>query len=107
MDRFVCEQNITNFADKLVSELDPSQRATLRKLLVEEEDRAGHRAERLDLANRRIASSRELIAGQQRLITLFEVNGRDTTVAELLLTQMKEVLALFESYRDELLRAAG
>jgi hypothetical protein len=68
MQRFVGSQNITNFADKLESEVDPAKRATLRRLLVEEEDRLGHDQEQLELTNKRLASGRGLIAKQQSLI---------------------------------------
>ena len=105
MDRFINHKNINDFADKLLSEADPAQRATLTRLLVEEEDRLAHRTQELELATQRLASCRRLIAQQQRLIARLALDGKDTSRANQLLTLMLEVEALFDAYRQKILDA--
>ncbi len=105
VDRFINHENINSFADKLLSELDPAQRATLTKLLIEGEDRLVHRTEELELATQRLASCRKLIAQQQRLIARLALDGHETSRANRLLDVMLEVEALFEAYQQKILDA--
>jgi hypothetical protein len=90
-------------AHGLLLDIDPAQHSTLSKLLVEEEDRFGYSTERLELAERRLASGRKLVTKQQSLITRLAAAGIDTSRANLLLTLMLEAQALFEAYRQQIL----
>lgn len=42
--QFVCDLNVARFVEKLWSERDPDTRVSLKKLLVEEEDKFGRRS---------------------------------------------------------------
>jgi hypothetical protein len=41
--QFVCDLNVRRFAEKLRSERDPDMRVSLKKLLIEEEDKFGRK----------------------------------------------------------------
>lgn len=55
MNRFVHEQNIGNFIERLRVEHNPATRRTLQQLLIEEADKFGRRSEQIDLLDRLIA----------------------------------------------------
>lgn len=105
MSRFVHRRNIERYADRLEADVDPTQRSVFMRLMIEEEDRFGHRVEALDLANRRLASARELITRQQVLVDRLAQAGEDTGQENLLLAQLLDLYAVFEAYRDEILDA--
>ena len=96
---FVRINNVHNFADQLTSAADPAKRATLIRLLVEEEDKLGVGLAQLGAAELRLATGARLIARQKELIARMQTDGRDTKHANNLLDTMTEVQALFEKYR--------
>jgi hypothetical protein len=73
--QFVCDLNVKRFAEKLRSERDADMRMSLKKLLVEEEDKFGRRTERVRNIERYIAEGSRRIASQNSLIEKLKVNG--------------------------------
>ena len=60
MHRFIARANIDHYLHLLNSTgLGPEKRATVTKLLIEEEDRLGHDIEQLEFAETRAASGRD------------------------------------------------
>lgn len=78
MDRiftYLTEQNVIRYRDLLNSEIDPTRLAQLRKLLIEEEDKLGAAAERLEAIEREIAKGEERIEWQRALVASMEREG--------------------------------
>jgi hypothetical protein len=107
MTNDVGDQIVWGLADRFEAERDPIRRQALRTLLIEEEDRFGERAERLDRAEAHIASSNFRIQELEKAITRLRGDGHDVRTAERALTSMKDLLKLFGSYRDTLLDDLG
>lgn len=99
MKTFVGINNVERFADQLSSAADPGKRATLMRLLVEEEDKLGVGLQQLGACELWIAKGRRLIARQQALIARVEAGGRDPHEEKALLHSLMELQALFEGYR--------
>ena len=72
MDRFVAIQRIRRFRDLLNGELDFVQRARLRKMLVEEEDKLGASLALLDDVESEISRGDLLIARQSARVATME-----------------------------------
>jgi len=112
MDNLIIERNIERYADRLRTEIDPAVRASVKALLIEEENRLGFRVEQLDKVNGYITDSHHRIEMQQRLIERLRSvecdgiaslsGGRDLTLALRLLVNLRELLILFEQYRQRI-----
>ncbi len=105
MDPRIGIYNIEHFADQLGTTADPTKRATLMRLLVEEEDKLGAGLEQLGVTERRIERGHRLIAEQRALIKRMDGNGHDTRTASELLGAMVGMQAAFEDYRRTIMRA--
>jgi hypothetical protein len=105
VDRPVCHGNILCFADQLRWETDPARQDTLKRLLIEEENRFGAADERLRIAELKLAEGAERIARQRRLIAELKSGGGDAAVAERLLRTFEVIQELFERFRDQNYRA--
>ncbi len=103
MSREVGDQIVWGLADRFEAERDPIRRQALRTLLIEEEDRFGQRAERLDRAEAHIASSKFRIEELERAIDRLRGGGHDVRTAERVLASMRDLLDTFGSYRETLL----
>ena len=101
-NKFILEQNLLRFSSRLPSEADPATRQTLRRLLIEEEDRYGKLNERLERAEMLILSWQGHVQRQQALVASLKLDGRDPSRADELLRSMRESLAIFERYRNNL-----
>ena len=99
MDRWVSDGNISCFADQLRYENIPARQETLKRLLIEEENRFGATEDRLRLVERKITDGAEVIARQRNLIAEIKNNGGDFSGAERMLRTMETVLNLFEGFR--------
>jgi len=96
--QFVGDLNVARFVEKLWSERDPDTRVSLKKLLVEEEDKFGRRAERLSNLQRYIVEGNRRIASQKSLIRRLSASGHDIRMAEITLSNLMEIQGLFEQY---------
>ena len=102
MDRFIHTQNLLRYVDMLEKEADPIRRERLRSLLIEEEDRFGSEREWLDEAELYIVQSRSRIRRQEEIVAHLRRDGRDSEQADRLLTNMSDLLQLFQQRRDQL-----
>jgi hypothetical protein len=96
--QFVCDLNVKRFAEKLQSERDPDMRMSLKKLLIEEEDKFAQSVERLDKVRRHIDEGNQRISSQKSLIERLSTNDHDTRLAERTLGNLVEIQRLFEEY---------
>jgi hypothetical protein len=105
MAQFVSDLNVARFLDKLRVERNPALRASLRRLLLEEEDKLGSNLERLGRVQHHIAEGRRRITRQKALIERLEAKGHDVKVAEGTLHNLIEIQEIFEQYRRTILDA--
>jgi hypothetical protein len=98
IDPYVVEGNILLFADQLRWETRPSHQEALKRLLIREENQVA-REERLELAERMLRDSADLIARQTRRIAELKGNGVDTGTAERALRSFEAIQFLFEEFR--------
>jgi hypothetical protein len=101
--RFVSDLNVARFVDRLQLESDPAKRTSLRRLLIEEEDRFGSRAERLSDVQRHLAEGSRRIALQKALIENLIAKGQDVRLAERTLSNLFEIQRILEQYRQVVL----
>lgn len=100
MDRFIGRENIKHFRDLLWAPIDPSERARVHKLLVEEEDKLGKDLELLSQIEEHIADGNRRISDQRARVIAMEQNGhKDIERARTLLNGMIESQRLFTCYR--------
>jgi hypothetical protein len=102
IDRFVGDSNIANFVDRLATERDSAKRETLKRLLLEEENRFGATDERLSMAERHLTNGQALIVRQVNLIAKLDGNGRDTGEARRTLQNFEIVQSLFLHFRAQI-----
>jgi hypothetical protein len=103
--RFVNDLNIERFLGRLRFERDPAVRASLRRLLREEEDKLCFNLERLAKVQHNIAEGRGRIRRQKALIERLVAGDHDVRLAENLLRNLIEVNELLERYRRTILDA--
>jgi len=100
MSNFTVETNIERYANRLLTETDPTVRSTVKTLLIEEENRFGFRVEQLHRVDRYIADSHRRIEKQRRVVDASPHDGGEKNGSLRLLSYMKELLSLFHDYRE-------
>jgi hypothetical protein len=103
--QFVSDLNVARFVDGLQLEDEPTRRALLQKLLIEEEDKLGRNAERLSKLQRHITEGNHRIAMQKALIERLRANGHDIRLAERTLNNLSEIQRILEHHRQCVLNA--
>jgi hypothetical protein len=103
--QFVSDLNVSRFLDRLQLAHDPSIRASLQRLLLEEEDNFGDRAERLHNAQRHIAEGYSRIERQKALLAKLKADRKDVRLAERTLSNLLEIQRILEQYRQSVLHA--
>ncbi len=103
MEKFIAQENIRHFRDRLETETDPTARFLLHRLLVQEEDKLGHDSEALREIENHIARAKDHVNRQQALIASLERDGRDTTQVLVLLSAYSETLLVYENQREKIL----
>jgi hypothetical protein len=101
----ISDLSVARYVDRLELEPDPATRASLKSLLVKEEDRLGRRAERLSNLQRYIDEGSRRIALQKALIENLIAKGHDLRLAERTLGNLVEIQRLFERYRETIVDA--
>ena len=102
---FISDQNITRFVAQLRRESNAVRQDTLKRLLIEEEDRFGASVERLHMVERYIADGAAQIARQTRIVSELKSNGGDVAHAELTLQNSRMIQDLFMSFRASISEA--
>jgi hypothetical protein len=103
--QFVNDLNVARFLDQLRFEHDPATRASLRRLLLEEEDKLGRSIERLRKVQRYVAEGSRRIALQKALIARLKADGNDVTLAETTFKNLIDIQKILEQYRQVLLNS--
>lgn len=100
IEQFVSDLNISNFVDQLGRERDAKNQSMLKRLLIEEENKFGATAERLNMVDRHIFDAAIRIARQKELVAQLKGKGRDPADAEKTLQTFEMILDLFHSFRS-------
>jgi hypothetical protein len=103
MDKFIAAQNIKHFRDRLRSEPDQVTRATLQKLLVQEEDKLAADLALLEDLDKEIAKCDAVIERQKALVVTLESKGSDGGTARALLDGLIQTKFLHFKYRNSVL----
>lgn len=103
--RFVAEENVSRFVDRLHIESDPGHRSMLRRLLMEEESRFSALSERLEIVERHIENGTDRLEKQKSLLAGMIREGRETHAAETAVERSEELLELLQFYRQQLTNA--
>ena len=96
----ISDLNVARFVDRLQLEPDPATRASLKSLLIKEEDKLGRSAERLGKLQRYIDEGSRRIALQKALIENLIAKGHDVSLAKRTLNSLVEIQRIFEQYRE-------
>jgi predicted KAP-like P-loop ATPase len=101
----ISDLNMARLVDRLQLERDPATRASLKSLLVEEEDKLGCRIERLSNLQRYIEEGSRRMALQKALIENLVAKGHDLRLAERTFNNLVEIQRIFEQYRGSIFDA--
>jgi hypothetical protein len=104
VDSFIGKHNLEHFANRLGVESEPARRETLLRLMVEEEDKLGCGLEQLGIAEDRIVAGNKRVAMQRAVVARLGDGGHDTRLASEVLTTLVKAQALFEDYRQKIVR---
>jgi hypothetical protein len=107
MHEFVGEQNISHFVDEFQTAHDAHTRHTLKKLLLEEENRFAFNSEQLVRIQQRINECRGRIDLQERLIHKARIKGHNVAAAERVLHNLVELQEIFWSHHQVVLEAVN
>jgi hypothetical protein len=94
------DELVWGVVDRLQRETDPIRRYALRSLLIEQEDRFGTIAEKLDRADAHIAAGHFKILELESAAASLRARGADVAAAENILQNLRDILETFGGYRD-------
>jgi hypothetical protein len=93
------DETVWGVVDRLQRETDPIRKYALRSLLIEQEDRFGTMAEKLDRADAHIAAGHFKIKELENATASLRARGADVAIAERVLENLREIMQTFDSYR--------
>jgi hypothetical protein len=94
------DELVWGVVDRLQRETDPIRKYALRSLLIEQEDRFGTMAEKLDRADAHIAAGNFKIKELESATASLRARGADVATAENILQNLREILETFDKYRE-------
>lgn len=103
LGEFISRKNLASFSEQLRFEIDPTKRATLVRLLIEEEDKLGFGYEQLAIVNEHIAAGHVCIQRQQVLLSELSHDQHAARQANTLLEALLHAQALYEHRRQRIL----
>ena len=105
MDRFIARENIKHYRRELENGVDEPARATMLKLLVEEENHLGHTREQLAKLDRHISRLSEIMARHVDLMDKLQSVGRPLERAPTVLATYNDLMASYLVYRETITAA--
>ena len=107
MDNFIAREIIKHFRHELENGVDEPTRATMLKLLLEEENRFGHILEELNRLDRHIARLSEIMARQVELMDRLQSMGSPLRRAPVVLATLRAVMATYLEDRQRITASLG
>lgn len=98
------DELVWGVVDRLQRETDPIRKHALRSLLIEQEDRFGTIAERLERADTHIAAGRFRLLELESATASLRARGANVAIAEGVLENLRDILETFGSYRELVLQ---
>lgn len=100
MDRFVARENVNHYRRELENGVDETTRATMLRLLVEEENHLGHTREQLAKLDRHILRLTEIMARHVDLMDKLRSNGSPLGRAPMVLATYNDLMAVYLAHRQ-------
>ncbi len=100
MDRFIAGENIKHYRRQVESGVDDPTRATVLKLLVEQEYHPGHTREQLGKLDHHIVLLREIITRHVDLMDKLKSVGRPLERAPMVLASLNDLMACYIAHRQ-------
>ncbi|RWA77574.1 MAG: hypothetical protein EOQ28_02235 [Mesorhizobium sp.] len=97
---FVHRENIKHFADRLATETDEATRATLKTLLIAEEDKFAKLSERLDIVDQNILRIADLAVLQRTRVNDIRLDDDGADLARRHLQNLEQLYDLFVASRQ-------
>ena len=105
MDRFIVQKNITHYRRQLENGVDEPRRATMLRLLVEEENHLGHTREQLAQLDGHISRLNEIMERHLDLMDKLQSIGHSSERAWMMLGTFNDLMAVYIEHRQKI-RAA-
>jgi hypothetical protein len=102
MDKFIARENVNHFRRELENGVDEPTRATILKLLVEEENHLGLTREQLARLDHHIARLSELMARHVDLMDNLQSNGSPLGRAPTVLATYHDLMATYLTQRQRI-----
>jgi len=102
MDKFIARENIKHFRQELEKGVEQPQRATMLRLLVEEENRIGLTGQQRAELDHYISRLSEIMARQVELIDNLRSLHQPTKLAELALATLNDLRATYMTHRQKI-----
>lgn len=100
MDKFVAHENIKHYRRELENGVSEPTRATMLKLLVEEENYLGHTREQLGKLDRHISRLSEIMARHVDLMDKLQSMGQPSERASMVLATYNDLMAVYIAHRQ-------
>ncbi len=101
----VARQNLAHFRHRIEGGAEPVRRATLLKLLVEQENMLGLTQQQLRWIDHHIEQLRRMIAVQVEIIEKMKRTCMDTQRADLVLASMNDLMVTYQLHRQKIAAA--
>ncbi len=100
VDRFIAGENVKHFRRELENGVGEPTRATMLRLLVEQENHLGHTQEQLGRLDHHIALLREIITRHVDLMDKLKSIGRPLERAPMVLATFNDLMACYLAHRQ-------
>ena len=107
MHRFIARENVRHFRHELENGVDEPARATMLKLLVEEENWFGRTREELNKLDRHISRLSEIMARHVDLMDKLQSMGSPLGRAPIVLATLRDVMATYLAHRQTITASLG
>jgi rubrerythrin len=105
MDRFIARENIKHYRRELENGLNEPTRATMLRLLVEEENHLGFTREQLAKLDHHISRLSEIMARHVELTDKLQSNGQPSERASMVLATYNDLMAAYLAHRQTITAA--
>jgi hypothetical protein len=105
VDKFIARENVRHYRRELENGVSEPTRATMLRLLVEEENHLGHSREQLAKLDRHISRLSEIMARHVDLMDQLRSNGQPSEQASMVLATYNDLMAVYIARRQTITAA--